>query len=109
MLNVTGVRTQAFSNSVLETARKALTKLFDVNIDGGVYVVPTSIWEQLELTVLGTGSGPTPCRPRRAQLPVDLAARRLWGQRVVVSSVISDANNSCCSRWSTRGCGSARR
>jgi Phage capsid family len=72
MLNVSGVRTQAFSNSVLETARKALTKLYDVNIDGGVYVVPTSIWEQLELTVLGTGSGPTPCRPRAR------SSRSIW-------------------------------
>jgi HK97 family phage major capsid protein len=83
MLDRAGIQTQAFSVSAIETARKALSKLYAIEIESGVYVIPIAIWEAIELAQQTSGAYALPGGP------VDVANRKLWGQRVVVSSVLT--------------------
>lgn len=91
IINTSGVQSQAWSTDVLTTTRKAVTKLEDQNLDpaGFAFTMSPGAWEAIELTtdtdhfLLGDAAG-------NARLPVDRAARRLWGLPVVVSAAVAD-------------------
>jgi len=89
LANTAGIQVQAFSNSVLETARKALSKLHKVEIPGGVFVLGVDVWEALELLTVGDDEHYA-LGSASARLPVDRAEQRLWGQPVIVTSVLTD-------------------
>lgn len=88
MRDVTGIQTQAFSTSVIETARKALTLLQNSHFTGGVYVFGADTWEGIELTRTTDGA----FLFQTEQGPLDLTTQRLWGQRVVVSPLLNTLN-----------------
>ena len=73
-----------FDTSILQTAREALTALQEVNIEEGVFCFTPGAWELLELAQDDTAS-------YYYGGPVNRAERRLWGQRVLVSSAVSSA------------------
>lgn len=96
LANTAGIQTQVFATSVIQTARKALTKL-QTGAETGyvpsqcVYVVSPAIWETVELSQESDGS----YLMHSADGPVDLARQRLWGQPVIVSNAITGANPNC--------------
>jgi HK97 family phage major capsid protein len=91
MVNATGKQTQVFSTSILQTARKAMSLLYALEIyTGMVFVMSPAHWEACELTQLSTGGYALQNNPQGA--PVDLANRRLWGCPVVVTSALSGTN-----------------
>jgi Phage capsid family len=93
--NLTGIGTvantqaQAFDTSILQTLRKALTKLQTVEIEGGVYVISAADWETLELAAGTNNDYALNGDGGRNNLPVDLAARRIWGQPTLVTNVLA--------------------
>lgn len=81
MRNTVGIQAQAWATNILITTRKALTKLENINIPGGAYVLAPADWETIELFADSTGDF-----IMGDQVPVDRAGRRLWGQPVVTST-----------------------
>jgi hypothetical protein len=47
MLDRAGIQAQAFSVNAFETTRKALSKLYAIELTGSVYVLPVSVWETI--------------------------------------------------------------
>jgi HK97 family phage major capsid protein len=91
LLNTAGIQSQAFSVSILQTARKALSLLYAQEIyEGIVYVMSPSQWEAVELLQLSTGAYVMQGANQGA--PVDLATRRLWGQPVIMTDALSGNN-----------------
>ena len=89
LANTVGIQTQT-SALILQTARKALTKL-QVGAEryGGVYVVSPGIWEVIELAQEADGTFVN------ESAPVDLMRQRLWGQPTIVTNALSGANPTC--------------
>jgi HK97 family phage major capsid protein len=85
MQTVAGTQSQAFSTNILETLRKALTLLQNIHVFNGVYVLGTADWEAIELLQEGDGT----YMMHQSGAPVNTVERRLWGQRVVVSSLLA--------------------
>ncbi|NOP96963.1 phage major capsid protein [Mycolicibacterium fortuitum] len=75
-----GVQTQAYSNSVLETLRKSVTKLEVLGYVPAWFLLHPTDWEALELTLL------TQEALDYRSLPFDPVARRLFGVPVIVST-----------------------
>jgi Phage capsid family len=78
-----GVQTQAYSTSVLQTLRKTLTKL-EVSgyVPGSIWVNPTD-FEAVELALSTVNA------VEHVGLPYDASARRLWGAPLVVSTAVA--------------------
>lgn len=78
------IQQQAFSATMLITTRKAVTKLEDVQITSGAFVLAPADWEWLELTADSAGNFIL-----GDQIPVDRAQRKLWGMPVVTSTTLT--------------------
>jgi len=89
MLNTTGRQFIPFSTTVLRTLREALTLLELVNIPGGIFCFHPLDWQELDLAqdLVNSFALATPSQA----LPVDRAARQVWGQRVAVSTQMPQA------------------
>jgi HK97 family phage major capsid protein len=85
--NTPGIQVQPYDTTLLDTTRKALTKLELVNIMPSAYVMAPADWETFEL--LRTADGITIMQGPGQTPPIDRAARRLWGVPVVTSSALS--------------------
>jgi len=115
-LNVTsGIQTQAFTTDMIRSARNGLTMAQTAVGEGpGFYVFNPLDWAVVELTTVGSAYA---MNSGGASVPVDQAARRLWGQPVVLSnaqaagfclyaqreSVSLYANGSIKVEWNTSG------
>lgn len=88
-LNATsGIQTQAFATSRILTARKAITKTETISGDvAGAFVFSPTDWEAIETTTSTTGE-----YVLGDGVPVDRAARRLWGKPVSTSLAVPDGN-----------------
>jgi HK97 family phage major capsid protein len=88
LANVSGSQSQAWTTNILTTTRKAITKLEDLKLTPTGWLFSSADWETLELLSLDSGAS-FALRSDTAAVPVDRAARRLWGLPVVVSSAVS--------------------
>ncbi|MDO3636006.1 HK97 family phage prohead protease [Mycolicibacterium arseniciresistens] len=78
-----GIQTQAFSTSALQTIRKSLTKLEVAGLEPGAIVLNPVDFEGLELSLASTNA------IEHMSLPYDAATRRLFG--VPIATTISEA------------------
>lgn len=78
-----GIQTQTFSTSVLQTIRKGITKLETAGLAAGSIVLTPAGWEGLELSLSSVNA------VEHLSLPYDPAARRLFGVPIV--STVSQA------------------
>lgn len=74
-----GIQTQAFSTSVLQTLRKTLTKLEVVGLMPSAFILHPTDWEALELLLTSEDA------VEYRSLPFDANSRRLWGVPLVSS------------------------
>lgn len=83
---VSGTQTQAFSSTMIDTFRKAVTKLETSHIDlsGAAFVLAPADWEFVELSKSSDGEYLV-----GDQTPVDRSQRRLWGVQVVTSTAVT--------------------
>ncbi|MYR07453.1 phage major capsid protein [Gordonia sp. SID5947] len=84
ILNTSGIQVQAFATDKLTTFRKAITKIETTGYTASSLVVRPEDWEAIEL--LTATSGATDVQG----LPVNTAARRLWGVQAVVSNALPE-------------------
>jgi len=87
LLNTSGIQVQAFTADPVHTARAALTKAQTVGPVGTgemYFVLNPADWEAVETYSASTGEFLLQSGQR--QIPVSLADRLLWGQRVVLSN-----------------------
>lgn len=75
-----GIQTQAYSTSVLQTLRKSLTKLEVQGYEAGFLLLNPTDWEGVELALSSTNA------IEHLSLPYDAASRRLFGVPVVTSN-----------------------
>jgi len=81
---VAGTQPQAWTTDMITTARNGLTKAQTAVGEGpGFYVFNPLDWAVIELTTVGSAYA---MNSGGASVPVDQAARRLWGQPVVLSN-----------------------
>lgn len=85
ILNTSGIQTRAYETDLLTTIRRGITKLEAIGHQATALVLSPDDWEALELT-RRTGDGGFDLGP--ANLPVDRAARRVWGVPTVTSNVL---------------------
>ncbi|UTT48852.1 phage major capsid protein [Rhodococcus gordoniae] len=83
LLNTSGIQTQAFETDVLTTTRAAITAVETLGLSPDLFVIHPEDWEKLELLRQSNGDLDL------GHLPIDRAARRLWGVQVVVSTAPS--------------------
>lgn len=74
-----GIQTQAYSTSVLQTLRKTLTKLEVAGYVTGAFILHPTDFEAIELALSSTNA------IEHMSLPFDATARRLFGAPVVVT------------------------
>lgn len=82
--NVSGAQVQAWTTDLLTTARKAITRLELLSLNGTGWVLHPNDWESIEL--LANNEGAYFLSSGRQALPVDRAARRLWSIPVALST-----------------------
>lgn len=87
LTGTSGIQTQAFATDLLTTSRSAITKLETMGSTPGYWIFTPADWQTLELTK-ASGTGDFQMGPG---LPVDRAARRLWGLPVVVNQALAAA------------------
>ena len=81
---VADTQSQAFTTDMITTARNGLTKAQTAVGEGpGFYVFNPLDWAVIELTTVGSAYA---MNSGGASVPVDQAARRLWGQPVCLSN-----------------------
>ena len=82
--NTSGVLVQAFTTSPILTARAALTTVETLHGSAdGFYVVHPATWAEIETSTLTAGN--YVLAEANQTVPVNSAARRLWGQSIVTS------------------------
>lgn len=82
LLNTSGTQVQAWATDLLTTTRQAITKLETRNLAASGWILHPADWERIELTVNASGYA----LGAGAAVPVDRAARRLWGVPVALST-----------------------
>lgn len=82
--NTSGVQIQAFSSDMWLTTRAAVTKVEVLGYSPQFFVMHPSDWEKFETGAFSSGNYILNAEGR-GNLPVDAAARRLWGIPVVTS------------------------
>lgn len=81
-----GVLAQAYDTDPIKTIRQAITTLQDLNVSPSGIVMAPGDWETIELAQ-DTGGSYYLTVPSGGQvLPVDRAAQRIWGIKVVLST-----------------------
>lgn len=88
LANTSGIQTQAYSTSPVLTARAAVTKVEVLGFAPAWYVLNPLDWERVETATLGGGQYVLNAEGSRSGVPVDSAARRLWGVGVTVSTAV---------------------
>jgi len=83
--HTSGVGGQTFSNSALETIRKAITGLETLGVTPNGIVISPDDWEAVELSITSVVSTPTMWAPGNP-VPVERSARRCWGLPVALST-----------------------
>lgn len=83
ILNTTGTQTQAYNADVLNQARAAITKLELENLSPDAFVYHPTDWEAIETTQ------DSDTNYKLNNGPVDRAQKRLWGVRVITSSLMT--------------------
>ncbi len=84
MLSTSGIQVQAFDTDRLTSLRRAIGKLENIGYTAGAIAMRPATWEEIELTTAGTNEAYALDRAGD-RLPVDRAARRVWGVPVVLS------------------------
>ena len=79
-----GIQTQAFTGTLLETVRRAATASEVLGYHPNVVVMSPQAWQDIELATT-SGSGAY----HLESSPVNRAERRIWGMRVVTSTRVS--------------------
>lgn len=82
--NTSGVQVQAFATDMWLTTRAAITKVEVLGYAPQFFVMHPSDWEKFETGAFSSGNYILNAEGR-GNLPVDAAARRLWGIPVVTS------------------------
>lgn len=82
--NTSGVQLQAFATDMWLTTRAAVTKVEVIGYAPQFFVMHPSDWEKFETGAFSSGNYILNAEGR-GNLPVDAAARRLWGVPVVTS------------------------
>ncbi|WP_432836148.1 phage major capsid protein [Dactylosporangium sp. CA-092794] len=85
--NTSGVLTQAYAVNLITTTRKAITALENQGITPTGWALAPSDWEQIELSASTTGN--LLLADSGSRVPVESAARRLWGYPVVASPAVA--------------------
>jgi len=75
-----GIQTQAYSTSVLQTLRKSVTKLESNGYPPATFVLHPGDFESIELALSTVNA------VEHMSLPYDAAARRLWGVPITVTN-----------------------
>lgn len=88
LANTSGIQTQAFTTSPVLTARAAVTKVEVLGFEPYYYVLNPTDWEKVETTTLSAGQYVLNAEGTRSGVPVDSAARRLWGIPVTVTTAV---------------------
>lgn len=83
LLQHSGIQTQAFTDDILTTIRKAITSVESLGYHPSVIALTPADWEAIEL-LQTSGSGEFVM----ASSPVDRASRKLFGLQVVVSTAL---------------------
>lgn len=83
LLNTSGIQTKAFATDVLTTTRSAITALETAGLSADLFVINPADWEKLELLRQTNGDLDL------GHLPIDRAARRLWGVQVIVANAMT--------------------
>lgn len=84
-----GIQTQAFTTSPILTARAAVTKVEVLGFQPAYYALNPLDWEAVETATLTAGQYVLNAEGSKSGVPVDSAARRLWGVPVVVSTAVT--------------------
>ncbi|GAB3783876.1 phage major capsid protein [Nocardioides ungokensis] len=88
LAHTSGIQTLAFTTNAVRTARAAVTKVETLGFQGYYYVLNPTDWETVETTQLDAGQYVLNAEGSRNGVPVDSAARRLWGIPVTVSTAV---------------------
>ena len=83
--NTSGIQVQAFDTSMFTSCRKAVTKAEVLGFTPQMFVMAAADWEAMELAAFTSGNYVLNAEGQ-GNLPVDAAARRLWGIPVVLST-----------------------
>lgn len=84
--NTPGIQTQALVTNPILTARAAITKVEVLGYTPYYFVLNPLDWEAVETTQLDAGQFVLNGEGSRNGVPVDMAARRLWGVPVTVTT-----------------------
>lgn len=88
LANTSGIQTQTFTTNPVLTARAAVTKVEVLSFEPYYYVLNPQDWETVETTTLTAGQYVLNAEGARNGVPVDSAARRLWGVPVTVTTAV---------------------
>lgn len=88
LANTSGIQVQAYTSSPVLTARAAVTKVQVLSFEPYYFVLAPSDWEAIETSTLSAGQYVLNAEGTRNGVPVDSAARRLWGVPVTVSTAV---------------------
>lgn len=77
------VQVQAFATDLLTTTRSAITAVETLGLSPDLFVINPADWQKLELLRQTNGDLDL------GHLPIDRAARRLWGVQVIVSNALT--------------------
>jgi HK97 family phage major capsid protein len=88
LANTNGIQTQAFATSPVLTARAAITKVEVLGFQPYYFVLHPTDWEKVETATLDAGQYVLNADGQRNGVPVDSAARRLWGVPVIVTTAM---------------------
>jgi HK97 family phage major capsid protein len=89
LANTSGIQTQAYATSPVLTARAAVTKVEVLGFEPYYFVLHPTDWERIETATLDAGQYVLNADGQRNGVPVDSAARRLWGVPVTVTTALS--------------------
>lgn len=81
-----GIQTQALVTNPILTARTAITKVEVLGYTPSWFVINPLDWQAIETTQLTAGQYVLNAEGSRSGVPVDMAARRLWGVPVSVTT-----------------------
>ena len=84
--NTPGIQTQALVTNPILTARSAITKVEVLGFTPYYFVLNPLDWQAVETTQLDAGQFVLNSEGSRNGVPVDMAARRLWGVPVTVTT-----------------------
>lgn len=86
IFHTSGVLQQEYLGSALLSLRRAITKIAALNLTADWFVLNPTDWEAIETDTLTAGQYVLNAEGGRSGLPVDAAAYKLWGIRIVLST-----------------------